>query len=199
MSQWWSYGLSDFLMFSPQVLARLLARYNQALWPGQLLALAFGAALLLAVARPPRRAFLPGLLLAAAWAWTGWAFHWQRYAEIFLGAPAAALACWAQALLLLANAWLPAPGGSGPGAVQRSAGTVLLAAGVLAWPVMTGFVHGWTQTEVFGFMPEPTALATLGWLLAAPALATWRRAALAVLPLLSLALGLATRWALLAQ
>src|SRR5262245_58503925 len=108
MTEWWTYGLSDFLMFSPQVYWRLVARHNAAWWPAQGLAV-------LAVAALPwllRSHFLARqrvtlLLLALAWGWVGWAFHWRLYAEIFLAAPWVAGACAVQAVLLLAAACVP--------------------------------------------------------------------------------------------
>ena len=53
----------------------------------------------------------------------------------------------------------------------------------------------WTQIELFGMTPEPTALASLGLLLASrqpPARAL--RILLAIIPTLSLLLGAATLW-----
>jgi hypothetical protein len=195
--EWWSYGLSDFLMFSPPVYWRLLARYQQALWPAQALAIAAGLALLALTARSAAaRPWLAGLLLAAAWAVTGWAFHWQRYAEIFLAAPWLAAGCWLQALLLAACAPMQTPPQRPAGVAQR-AGLGLMAVAVLAYPLLpVAAGQGWLRAEVFGLMPEPTALATLGWLLANGGLATWARVGLAVLPALSLLLGLATRLAM---
>ena len=40
MSEWWTYSLSDFLLFSPRTYYRLLELYNLAIWPTQLAALA---------------------------------------------------------------------------------------------------------------------------------------------------------------
>ncbi|HEY0824562.1 MAG TPA: DUF6064 family protein, partial [Ramlibacter sp.] len=79
MSEWWSYGLSDFLMFSPQAYWRLVARHNAAWWPAQALAAVVPLALWLLL-RDPRAAAARGALclLALAWASVGWAFHWQR-------------------------------------------------------------------------------------------------------------------------
>ena len=37
MSEWWTYTISDFLMFSPRTYYRMLERYNTAIWPGQIL------------------------------------------------------------------------------------------------------------------------------------------------------------------
>ena len=54
MSEWWTYSLTDFLLFSPETYARLLLRYNEAVWPAQLPVLAAGLlALLLGLRRHP--------------------------------------------------------------------------------------------------------------------------------------------------
>lgn len=191
MSEWWTYRLGDFLMFSPEVYWRMVARHNAAWWPLAAIA-ATGPVVLMGLLRRAApagwRAAL--LLLALAWAWVGWAFHWRTYSEIFLGAPWLGAGCAVQALLLLAPVGLPLRG--------ERAGTaaILACAAAAAYPLLapaTG--HGWREAEVFGLMPEPTSLATLGALLALPASA-WTRALLAVMPVLSLLLGLATRWLL---
>src|SRR5690349_20103288 len=46
MSEWWSYRLSDFLLFSPRTYHRLFELHNIALWPMHVAALALGASLL---------------------------------------------------------------------------------------------------------------------------------------------------------
>ena len=46
MSEWWTYSLSDFLLFSPRTYYRLFELYNLAIWPAQILALALGLAIL---------------------------------------------------------------------------------------------------------------------------------------------------------
>ena len=92
MAEWFSYGLSDFLMFSPRTWWRLVERGNAGAAPW--IALAGGAALLaLAARREPRAAAAGALLLAVAWAWVGWSFHWSRYAQVFLAAPWLAVGC----------------------------------------------------------------------------------------------------------
>lgn len=190
--EWWTYGLSDFLMFSPRVLARLVAAYNQAAWPAQLPALLAGTALLALTARA--RLALP--VLALAWATTGWAFHWTRYADIFLAAPWLAGACGVQALLSLAAIALPPRESHAP---TRRSGLLLMAAGLVLWPLATALAaQDWRRAEVFALMPDPTALVTLGWLLANRSLPGWTRAGLAVLPAFSLLFGIAT-WVALAQ
>ena len=191
MSEWASYGLSDFLMFSPQTYWRLVARYNAAWWPAQVLAAA-GPALLWLLLRVPRAGATRGalLLLALAWAWVGWAFHWQRYSEVFLAAPWLAAACAGQATLLLAAAALPVRDGAG----GAGASTIVLLAAACVYPLLAPVTgHAWQEAEVFAFMPDPTALATLGALLGLAGLPWWCRAGLAVLPVASLSLGMATR------
>jgi hypothetical protein len=204
MTEWWSYGLSDFLMFSPQVYWRLVARHNAAGWPLQFVALALAAALpLLLVSGAAARRRLALVLLALAWAWVGWAFHWRHYAEIFLGARWLAGACALQALLLLlATRCRPAEGADAPqpGLASRlRLGAGVLLAAALLYPLLAPLTgHPWSEAEVFGFMPEPTALATLGVLAALAPWPVWSRLLLAVIPALSLLLGAATRW-LIAQ
>jgi len=191
MTEWWTYGLSDFLMFSPQAYWRLVGRYNAAWWPAQALATVAPLALLAAMRSRHAWAVRAGLLLLAiGWGWLGWAFHWQRYAEIFLAAPWTAAACALQALLLVMVAALPLRGVNR----QPAAAAWLLAALALLYPLLAPLTgHPWAEAEVFGFMPEPTALATLGAVLGCTRIAGPARVLLAILPVLSLALGAATR------
>jgi len=194
MTEWWTYGLSDFLMFSPQAYWRLVARHNDAWWPAQLLGLVCCFGLMVALRESAIGAQRTALLvLAAAWAWVGWAFFWVRYTEIFLGAAWLARACGVQAVMLLAFAVMP------PAPVRyvrrrdRNLALVLGSA-ALAYPLLAwGTGHRWLEAEVFGFMPDPTVLATFGALLALRQ-GGWRRAVLAVVPVVFLLLGLATRW-----
>jgi len=193
MPEWGSYTLADFLMFAPRTYWRLIELYNRDLWPAPLLALAAGCtALWLARAQKPWAGRALALLLAAAWLWTGWAFHWQRYATINWAAQYLAAAFAFQALLLLALAWLR----PGPWLAHRMGWLVALAA-VLLYP-LAGLVTGrpLVQGELFGMVPEPTALATLGLLLAHRTLPPAARWGLAVIPLLSLLVGAATRAAM---
>ena len=197
MSEWWSYGLSDFLMFSPETYGRLVERFNAAWWPGQVAGIAAAGALLVLPRRAgawPQRAML--LLLALAWAWTGWAFHARSYAEIFLAAPWVAWACAVQAVLLAAATAMPMAANGPPSRVAWLSGHVLLAAALL-FPLAAPLQgHGWPRAEVFAFMPDPTALATLGALLVLRHPRGIWRALLAAIPMLSLLLGTATRWLL---
>ena len=79
---------------------------------------------------------------------------------------------------------------------ERRRGWLLLCAAGALYPLLavaTG--HPWVQAEVFGFMPDPTALGTIG-----AVLATWSkavtRALLVTISVLTLLLGMATRYLL---
>ena len=196
MSEWWTYNPFEMLMFSPQAYWRLVDRYQREWWPQPLLMPLLGLACGLLVTRISTSARRAGwMLLAIIWAWVGWAFHWQRYAEIFLGAPWLAGSAWLQAGVLLtvavwpADAHAPSRGAAGVGALMGTAAFAY----PLAWLVMG---HTWQQAEFFGSLPDPTALGTLGLLAVARGLAPPVRIAAAVLPVLTLAWGWGTLWAM---
>ena len=210
MSEWWTYRLDSFLMFSPRTYARLLEQTNADLWPLQPLAVAMGlAALVLAWrARSPRQQGLVWLLLAAAWLWVAWAFLHQRFMAINWAAGHVAWVFGAQGLAL---AWLGLlqgrlgwrkPGGfdAGPAAraapvpgAARALGASLVLTSLLAWPWLGRSAGGtWSQAQSFAVMPDPTALATLGFLLLAQR-PPW---GLFVVPVLACVLGGALAWVL---
>ena len=57
MSDWWTYRLSDFLLFSPDTYRRLFELYNAGIWPIQIAAALLGLlALAAALRRSPREA-----------------------------------------------------------------------------------------------------------------------------------------------
>ena len=195
MSEWWTYRLSDFLMFSAATYWRMVERYNRELWPLQLAMLVAGIGLLWLVAeRRPWAGRVMAVVLAGVWAWVGWAFHWARYAQINWAADYFAAAFWLQAALLLAIASIRPERTAATAPPLRNSGLALMAIGVLLYP-FAALASGrpWGQAEVFGLMPEPTALVTLGCLIAArPRHWAW----LAAIPFASLMVGLAT-WSML--
>lgn len=198
MPEWWTYSLSDFLMFSPRTWGRLLAGYHAQMWPaGQAVALLGGVALLaLAAGRAVWRARVACLLLAAAWLWTAWAFHWERFAEVNWAAQYYAWAFALQAgLLVAATPWANQPV---PANNTRRAGLALLALAVLLYPLWDRLMgRPWEHTQWFGLMPDPTVLATLGIWLAWPGRpAGGLHAVLPVIPLLWCAVSGATAWTL---
>jgi len=83
MPEWWTYTFSDFLLFSPRTYYRLIERYNEAIWPGQVVTVGLGLVIAVLVRRPaPHQGRIVSAILAALWTWVAWAFLWQRYAAI---------------------------------------------------------------------------------------------------------------------
>ena len=75
MSEWWTYSLEDFLLFSPRVYWRMFELHNEAVWPLHVVALLLGSAILVWVVRPrPWSDRAIPVILGAAWMWVGWAF-----------------------------------------------------------------------------------------------------------------------------
>jgi hypothetical protein len=189
MSEWWSYTLSDFLLFSPRTYYRLFELYNAAVWPGHLLALALGVAvLLLPVAAVRWRGRAAAVVLAACWLWVAWGFLFTRYATINWAAEYMAAAFAGQALLL---ALAGASGGRLRFGVRPWVGMAFVLFAVALQPFIgPSMGRAWAQAELFGLAPDPTVVATLGVLLAAER-TRWE---LLVIPLAWCAVSGATLW-----
>jgi len=176
MSEWWTYDLHDLLLFSSRTYYRLFELYNLELWPLQLLALALGVTVLALWRRGGERAGRAiAVILAAAWLWIAWGFHWQRYASINWAANYFALAFAFEALLML---WLGGVRGwfaiAPVARFRQRVGLGLFLFTLLVFPLVGPLLgRSWTQAEVFGIAPDPTALATLGILLFAGVRPVW--------------------------
>jgi hypothetical protein len=164
MSEWWTYRLTSFLLFSPRTYYRTIELYNLAIWPAQLGGLAIGLAIVALLASKRRhRDRIIAALLAACWLWIGWAFLYQRYAQINWVAPWFAAAYALQALLLAGIGVI-----AGRIVFQPASGrafwmpTALVVIVVLGYPLLA-LLRGrsWTTAEVFGVAADPTALATV--------------------------------------
>jgi hypothetical protein len=180
VTEWWTYRLSDFLMFSAPTYYRLFERHNAALWPWQWPAIALGSALAAWLtwlitrqrtaqerAGPEHRAarVVCGVL-AAIWCAVAWSFLLRLYAPVNWAATGFAIGFGLQALGLLAAAL----GWHGRLAVARGrparVGLGLLLFALWVQPVVGRlFGRPWAQAEVFALVPDPTVLATLGLLL----------------------------------
>jgi len=174
MNEWWTYSLSDFLMFSSRSYYRLIESYNAAIWPAHLLALVAGLVVIVAIVRPRQHLQRSAaLVLVAAWGWVAWAYQLERYAEINTAAPYFAAAFAVQALLLFWLAYRPGNAANAAPAPQPVA-LGLTGLAIFAYPLLALARDGsnWHQAEVFGIVPDPTVVATLGMLLAwrAPAI-----------------------------
>ncbi|HEY0817129.1 MAG TPA: DUF6064 family protein [Rhizobacter sp.] len=171
MSEWWTYRPSDFLMFAPRTYWRLFELHNTAWWPAPpLLVLAGGVmlALLLWRHRDVPAAWLRGVAaaLALGWAFGGWAFVAHRYASINWSAEGLAVACAVPALALAALA-LSKRRLQAAASARYWAGVLLLGWAVVGHPLLAPiFGRPLLQAEVWLLAPDPTAVATLGWLLA---------------------------------
>jgi Family of unknown function (DUF6064) len=183
MSEWWTYRLGSFLLFSPRTYYRLFELYNAALWPAQLpaLALGLGLAVLLARGGPARTRWI-GAVLAACWLWSGVAFLAWRYAKINWAADYFAWAFAAEAVLLL---WAAVLGRQltfePPSDLAGRAGLAIVLGSVTVFPLLAPVLgRGWRSAEIFGLAPDPTAVATLGAVL----LARGRRWPLMAIPAL---------------
>jgi len=176
MPEWWTYGLSDFLLFSPRTYYRLLQRHNEALWPAQIVTLGVGLLFLLLLRRPtPRQGRIISTLLAGLWAWIGWAFLSNRYATINWAATYAVPAFALEAFLLgwfggVRGRWRFRPGRTVAGII----GTSLFVFSLVIYPILAPLARRpWQQAEVFGITPDPTALGTLGLVLLAQGDTRW--------------------------
>ena len=176
MPEWWTYTPGDFLMYSPRVYARLLAGYQRDLWPAQAGALAVAVAVAALVrSRVEWRGRAVSAMLAAGWAFVAWAYFVERYATIDWAASWFAGAFAVQALLLLAvgtlgGALVPDPRA---GRAARGAQALLLFA-LFVQPALGAVLAGdVAMAALAGVLPDPTAVATLAFLLMVRGPARW--------------------------
>ena len=176
MPEWWTYTPGDFLMYSPRVYARLLAGYQRDLLPAQAGALAVAVAVAALVrSRVEWRGRAVSAMLAAGWAFVAWAYFVERYATIDWAASWFAGAFAVQALLLLAvgtlgGALVPDPRA---GRAARGAQALLLFA-LFVQPALGAVLAGdVAMAALAGVLPDPTAVATLAFLLMVRGRARW--------------------------
>jgi len=172
MSEWWTYTLSDFLLFSSRTYYRLFEIYNAVIWPAQIAAIGLGLAILVLLRRAAagqRRSIAIAAILAACWLWVAIAFHANRYATINW---AAVYFAWAFGLEAAVLIWIGIVRGrltfTQPAGTAGRAGLWIFLFALAVEPCVGLLLgRGWRQVEVFGVAPDPTAVATLGLLLLA--------------------------------
>ena len=194
MSEWWTYALSDLLLFSPRTYYRLFELYNASVWPAQIAAIAVGIVILYLLVRPgPMAGKLVAGLLAACWLFVACGYFYVRYATINWAAPYFAAGFALEAFLLI---WIGIFRGSLLFRLDRTWMSVIglcIYLFALALLPLIGPLLGrpWMQAEIFGLAPDPTAIATLGLLL----IATGRMiGVLLVIPMIWCAVSAATLW-----
>ena len=176
MSEWWTYTLSDFLLFSPRTYYRLIELYNAAIWPAQIAAVCLGLAIWWLLGRAEAvRGRLIAALLAACWLFVAIAFHANRYATINWAAVYFAWGFGLEAALLI---WLGVLRGrlafGRPVDPASRAGLWIFLFALSVEPLAAPLLgRGWRQAEVFGIAPDPTAVGTLGILLLAAGRRRW--------------------------
>ncbi|HKA36206.1 MAG TPA: DUF6064 family protein [Thermoanaerobaculia bacterium] len=185
MSEWWTYRLSNFLLFSPRTYYRLFELYNAAIWPAQAAAALAGIAVLYCLLRPSRgRGRIAAVILAASWTWVAVAFLAKRYATINFAAVQFAWGFGIEAALLVWTGVIRAAFGAPKprGARAGGAGLWICAFGIALHPFLGPLLgREWRGIEIFGVAPDPTAIATLGAVLSAAGRARWH---LLVIPIL---------------
>jgi hypothetical protein len=184
MSEWWTYTLSDFLLFSPRVYYRLLELHNRELWPAHILTSGLGMVIAWLLWRPPRFGHRAAFaLLGLLWIWVAWAFIWERYAAInWAAAYVAPLFALQGALLIWLGAVLQGLVPVRQDGVIAIGGRVLYVAALLAYPMLAPLLgRDWAAAESLGMMPDPTAVATVAVLSLAVGRSRWP---LLVIPLL---------------
>jgi Family of unknown function (DUF6064) len=187
MSEWWTYRLSDLILFSAHAYYRLIELYNAAIWPAQILALALGVGAL-GLARKHASGRWIAAILAVGWLWVAIAFHAARYATLNTAAPYFGWIFGMETALLLVFGWRVSFDR------ESRAGYAIFFFALFVMPFAAPVLgRGWRASEIFGIAPDPTAVGTLGLLLLARAKRRWM---LFVLPVLWCVVSGAVLWAL---
>ncbi|HEX7121532.1 MAG TPA: DUF6064 family protein [Gemmatimonadaceae bacterium] len=173
------------LPFTPDEFFGVFARYNEAVWPMQILlyvaALVVGALVLTRRISP--RIVLS--ILGGLWMWMAIAYHWAFFATINPIARGFAVVFFVQgALLLIESLRTRAP--SPPVATQQWLAGALIALALIVYPLLNvASGHVYPQMPTFG-LPCPTTIFTFGVLVALYRPVPFR---LAVIPLVWAAIG----------
>jgi hypothetical protein len=201
MSEWWTYRPANFLLFSARAYWRMFELANEAYWPLPIAAWIVGVAWCVVLAwfvakrdssreRASQRevSFLRLSLacLALIWLWVAWSFLYSRYAPIHWVMHGFSMAFAAQAaamfllsfradIVLTTRNW------------RKRFGVLLTLFAIAIYPLLS-LVAGrsLTQSEVFAIAPDPTIVATLGFLLLLKAksrLSRWGLRCLLIVPI----------------
>ena len=174
--------------FTVEQFLTVFERYNEALWPLQIVAYAVGVALVvLAFTRWKRASAVIFGALAVMWAGMGVGYMWMYFSDIN---PAARLfgAIFVVQAVLLAVMAVKERGASygGRRGARTWVGLALIVYAMVGYPLLgMAFGHGYPQAPMFGLVPCPTTIFICGMLL----LAARPRRLLLWLPLVWSAIG----------
>lgn len=161
------------LPYSAEVYAELMAAYNAAWLPAAVLAPMLSLFVLALALRPPPGleaacARLIGALLALAWMWVGWAHQLRMMADLNFLAPVYGAAWLAQGVLLALSCAVPTDTRFRFGSDLRGrAGLALSLFGLAGYPLLALLLgQHWRALPLAGTAPEPTAIFTVGLLVA---------------------------------
>lgn len=176
MSEWWTYRLSDFLMYTPLSFERLLEAYNTWLFPAQAVALAAGVGLVWVAWRGREREWRAAfILLGVSWFWIAWAFFHARLSTIDLAAPYYAYGFALEGTLLLWAGWKFRQRSNYPSDSRSHLfNTMVILMAVFGLPLLAPVLGGsWKAVALFGVTPDATALATLSMVLMTSGAQRW--------------------------
>jgi hypothetical protein len=153
----------------------LFGRYNEEIWPAQLIAYCIGAAAFMATQRRSRLFSIITLTsLAALWAWTGGVYHGFFFAEINPAARLFAALFVAQALLLILTAFGRPIDFTERMSVMRGAAWVMILYALAIYPLLnTALGHNYPNAPSFGLTPCPLVIFTFGILALSRDRAPW--------------------------
>jgi hypothetical protein len=158
------------LPFTREQFVAVFVRYNEAVWPIDLLALAFGIGVLLALLRPtPSSNRLAWATVALMWMWTGIAYHFVFFAPINKMAYGfGALFVFQGALIVYDGVFRNAARLGAAPTASKIGGAVFVVYAVAVYPLI-GLTSGHAIVELpmFGVTPCPVTIFTLGLLLLA--------------------------------
>jgi hypothetical protein len=162
------------LPFTQQQFFQVLAEYNDAIWPAQVVAYALAVLMLLAALQGAWRIALAGLALM--WIWTGVGFHWLQFTTINQAAWAFGAVFVGQgALLVLAGVRSHRRSFGERRGLPAVIGWALIVYAGIGYPLLGMWAgHAYPYLPMFGVTPCPVTLFTIGMLLlASPAAPAW--------------------------
>ena len=162
-----NYTIEDLLLFSERVYDRMFELHNAAVWPMHVVAIAAGLFVLFVAFNPSERGVRIAFgLLAMAWLFVAGAFFYARYATINWAAVYIVPLFGLMAALL---GWFAVrakpPEVSCNGTFPKVIAGSVLVLSLVAYPlldVLSG--RPWIAAQVFAIAPDPTVVATLGFL-----------------------------------